>query len=130
MNIKTILLLLTVIVMTSCRQAEKPDSKIIGTWTMEKVYEYDNDVTESHNPKHERWIAFKPDGSFVSGGEPFGQNAGRWTIDNDKSVLYIDSDVDDDDSEWNVTFANDRMTWTGTGHPRKENTRLIHKRKK
>jgi hypothetical protein len=96
---------------------------------MDKVYEYGNEVTEKHNPKNDRWIEFKADGSFISDGEPFGRNSGRWTTDNDKSILYIDSDVDDDDSEWKVTFDKDQITWTGIGHPRKENTKLIHKRK-
>ena len=96
---------------------------------MDKVYEYGNDVTEKNNPKSDRWIEFKADGSFISDGEPFGRNTGRWRTDNEDSILFIDSDVDDDDSEWKVTFDNDQVIWTGIGHPRKENTKLIHKRK-
>lgn len=117
------------IILSSCIQSNRLDKNIIGTWTMDKVYEYGNEVTEKHNPKNDRWIEFKADGSFISDGEPFGRNSGRWTTDNDKSILYIDSDVDDDDSEWKVTFNKDQITWTGIGHPRKENTKLIHKRK-
>jgi hypothetical protein len=130
MNNKLTILLLTTILTTSCKQPENLDNQIIGTWSLEKVYEYGNDVTEKHNPKDERWIEFKSNGSFVSDGEPFGRNTGRWTADNDNLILNIDSDVDDDDSEWKVTFDNDQSTWTGIGHPRKENTKLIHKRKK
>ena len=96
---------------------------------MEKVYEYGKDVTESHNPQHDRWIEFKDDGTFVSDGTPFGRNTGRWKVDNETSILYIDSDVDDDDSEWHITFDKDLCTWTGIGHPRKENTKLVHRRK-
>ena len=129
MNNNLAILLLTTFLATSCNHSENLDNKIIGTWTMEKVYEYDKDVTEKHNSKRNRWIEFKSDGSFVSGGEPFGKNTGRWTTDNEKSILYIDSDVDDDDSEWKVTFDKDQIIWTGIGHPRKENTKLIHRRK-
>lgn len=124
-----IIILLAVLASASCSQSEKLDSKIIGIWTMEKVYEYDADVTEKHDPKDQRWIEFKADGSFVSDGEPFGRNTGRWSADNEKSILYIDSDVDDDDSEWKVSFDADLTIWTGIGHPRKENTKLVHKRK-
>ncbi|MBN7812414.1 hypothetical protein J0A68_15785 [Algoriphagus sp. H41] len=124
-HLKIILLLF----LLSCGQSDQLDQKIIGTWTMEKVYEYENDVTEKHNPAQDRWIEFKSDGTFVSDGQPFGRNTGRWTADNEASILYIDSDVDDDDSEWSVTFDKDLSTWTGIGHPRKENTKLIHKRK-
>lgn len=112
----------------SCNHSANLDQQIIGIWTLDKVYEYDNDVSEKHNPKNNRWIEFKADGSFVSDGDPFGPNAGRWTTDNESSVLYIDSDVDDDDSEWKVTFAGNQVFWTGIGHPRKENTRLVHTR--
>ncbi|MBX2963077.1 MAG: hypothetical protein KF687_11240 [Cyclobacteriaceae bacterium] len=116
--------------MTSCWHTERLNSRVIGVWTMEKVYEYGNDETEKHNPNKDRWIEFRSDGSFVSDGEPFGRNTGHWTTDNNKSTLIIDSDIDDDDSEWKVTFEMDQMTWAGIGHPRKENTRVIHKRKK
>lgn len=126
-NILLIILITTLIV--SCGQSDHLDQRIIGTWTLDKVYEYTNDVTEKHNPKNDRWIEFKEDGSFVSDGEPFGRNTGRWKVDNEKAILYIDSDVDDDDSEWKVTFVQDKTIWTGIGHPRKESTKLVHKRK-
>lgn len=128
MKIK-IKLSLLIFLSLSCNPIEKLEDKIIGTWNMVKVYEYDEDVTEKHNPMNDRWIEFKEDGSFESGGEPFGKNTGRWTVDNENSILYIDSDVDDDDSEWKVSFEGEETIWTGIGHPRKENTRLVHKRK-
>ena len=78
--------------------------------------------------QNNRWIIFNDDGTFISGGDPFGKNTGKWKIDDNKSVLFIDSNIDDDDSEWNVKFNGDEMTWTGIGHPRKENTKLIHTR--
>lgn len=119
-----------VVILVSCtRTVVVLDERIMGTWVMDKVYEYNNDVTSEHNPNNDRWIEFKADGTFVSDGTPFGRNTGRWTADNEKSILYIDSDVDDDDSEWYVTFTDDETTWKGIGHPRKENTRLVHKRK-
>ncbi len=123
------LILLLLIFLSSCGQLDHLDQEIVGTWTMEKVYEYEKDVTEKHNPSDDRWIEFKSDGTFESGGQPFGRNTCRWTADNERSILYIDSDVDDDDSEWHVTFDKDQSIWTGIGHPRKENTKLIHRRK-
>ncbi len=124
------LLLLFISLLTlSCTHPDQLDQQIIGTWAMDKVYEYDIEVTEKHNPKKDRWIEFKTDGSFVSDGEPFGRNTGKWTADNQQTVLFLDSAVDDDDSEWKVSFTADLMLWTGIGHPRKEETKLVHKRK-
>jgi len=124
-----LLLLFISLLTVSCTQPDQLDQQIIGTWAMDKVYEYDVEVTEKHNPKKDRWIEFKTDGSFISDGEPFGRNSGKWTADNEQAVLFLDSVVDDDDSEWKVTFTANQMLWTGIGHPRKEQTKLVHRRK-
>lgn len=96
---------------------------------MDKVYEYEQDVTEKHNPKENRWIEFKEDGTFVSDGDPTGRNTGKWRLDMENSILYIDSRVEGDDSEWNIIFDGKKTIWTGIGHQRKENTKLVHRRK-
>ena len=123
-----------VLMIVSCKQKASNNivtqDSLIGTWDMERVMEYGEDETEKHNPAHDRWVEFKADGTFVSDGTPFGRNQGRWKLDQGRSILIIDSDVDDDDSEWNVSLLDDVMTWTGIGHPRKENTTLIHRRGK
>jgi hypothetical protein len=127
---KTTILFFLLFLVLSCSTSETMDKKLIGKWTMEKVYEYDQDVTAKHNPNKNRYLVFNADGSFISDGDPFGRNTGRWSVDMEKSVLHIDSDVEDDDSEWNVSFNGDETTWTGIGHLRKENTRLVHKKSK
>lgn len=127
---KLIILLLTTLLIASCGQSEKLGKKIIGTWTIEKIYKNGKDVTNKRNPGNERWIEFKPNGAFESDGEPFGPNKGRWTTNDDKSILYLGSEEGDDKTKWKITFDHDSTTtWTGVGHPKKENTKLIHKRK-
>jgi hypothetical protein len=126
---KVILSVMISLALVACQSASTLEERLTGAWTMHQVYEYDADVTEKHNPSGNRWVEFNSDGTFVSDGDPFGQNTGRWKADNETTVLIIDSDVDDDDSEWNVSFEGNLMIWTGIGHPRKENTRLVHQRK-
>ena len=128
MGNKYILFLFVLIFLFGCGSSADLEKQITGSWKMEKVYEFGKDVSQKHNPDNNRWIEFEEDGTFVSDGDPFGKNTGRWKIDNSKSVLFIDSDVDDDDSQWNLTFDGDKMIWTGIGQSRKENTKLIHKR--
>lgn len=102
--------------------------QIVGNWKMVGVLEYGKNTTSTHNPKDNRFIIINNDGTFLSGGDPFGENNGTWSLS--ENVISIDSEVDDDDSDWNVTFCNDTMVWTGIGHPRKENTSLLHIRVK
>ncbi len=95
---------------------------------MDKIYEGERDVTIAHNPENNRWIKFNRNGSFESGGDPYGYNDGNWSIDDEKSTLFLNSSVENDDSEWKVIFQNGKMIWTGIGTPRQESFRLTYSR--
>ncbi|MEP7266345.1 MAG: glycoside hydrolase family 43 C-terminal domain-containing protein [Saprospiraceae bacterium] len=121
--------ILFVISCSNCKSKDTLNTQlIIGKWAMLKVYEYETDQSLKHNPNQNRWIQFNKDGTFLSDGDPFGKNTGRWKLDNKDSQLLIDSEVDDDDSEWKINFKKDTLIWTGIGHPRKENTRIEYLR--
>ena len=84
---------------------------------MHKVLDGVIDVTSepAFNPENNRWIAFYDDSTFVSDGDPYGRNTGKWIISDSTSVLFLDSDTDvGDDSYWIVSFRGDTMIWKGT----------------
>lgn len=54
-----------------------PISKFYGQWEMVQVLQSDSDVTSFHNPNSDRWIEFKKDFSFESGGGEYGKNTGN-----------------------------------------------------
>ncbi|MEP7269565.1 MAG: hypothetical protein ABI844_18255 [Saprospiraceae bacterium] len=117
--------ILFVISCSNCKSKDTLYSQLIlGKWPISKVYEYETDQSLKQNPNHNRWIQFNTDGTFLSDGDPFGKNTGRWKLHNKDSQLLIDSDVDNDDSEWKINFKKDTLIWIGLGHPRKENTRI------
>jgi hypothetical protein len=124
----TSFLFLVLSILISCGSQDQLEKRLLGKWRMEKVYEYGQDVTAKHNPVGNRYFQFNPNGTFMSEGDPFGKNTGKWKVDNEKSILFIDSDIENDDSEWNVSFKDDETIWTGIGHPRKENTKLVHRK--
>ena len=112
----------------SCSTNQSPKKQLLGKWTMVKVYDRENDVTNKHNPKNNRWIKFNRNGSFESGGDPHGYNDGNWELDSEKLILFLDSKIEDDDSEWKISFEDNKTIWTGIGTPRQEGFKLIHKR--
>jgi len=111
-----------------CSGNKDPRKQLVGKWTMVKVYDGENDVTEKHNPKSNRWIKFNRNGSFESGGDPHGYNDGEWELDLEKMVLFLDSKLEGDDSEWKITFEGNQTVWTGIGTPRQERFKLVHKK--
>ncbi len=107
------------------------DTPLIGRWEMEQVIQDGNDVSAEHNPKSNRFIIFKDDGSFESGGDPYGKNTGKFFYDLSQSRLMLDSDSGaGDDSMWIVEFEKNKLIWRGIGSEWAEQFRLIHKKVK
>jgi hypothetical protein len=106
-----------------------PSSWIIGKWKMVTVLEGNQDISPVLNPDNDRWIEFKPDGSFASGGGPHGSNAGSYQIDDQENTLHLDSDAgEDDDSNWRLQFREDLLYMRGIGSNRQEMTTVISQR--
>lgn len=114
MKVKNFIPMLALLFFGACNTSNKPENELTGVWAMHKVYEFGKDETEKHNPKNNRWIEFRQDGTFVSDGDPGGRNTGRWRMDEEKAILYLDSDMEGDDSEWKVSFDGNKTTLTGT----------------
>jgi Lipocalin-like domain len=121
-------LMVLLLVVISCDSSDNLEEQLIGKWMMEKIIEAGIDVTAEHNPEGNRWIRFNEDGSFESGGDPYGDNSGRWEIDPAKSVLNIFSSEENDNSEWGFSIIDNEMTWTGIGLPRKESFELAYRK--
>ena len=116
---KYILILMLIVPFASCKNIERQGAPLredlYGRWYIESVFQDGNDVTDQHNPSDNRWIEFEDDGGFVSDGDPYGRNTGRWMMDLENKELYLDSDAGEgDDSYWIVGFEEGKMQWRGT----------------
>ncbi len=127
-QLKILFLSILIAVSFSCSNKQEPKQQLIGKWVMVMVYDGENDVTNEHNPKKNRWIKFNRNGSFESGGDPHGYNDGNWELDSEKLILFLDSNVEDDDSEWKISFEDNKTIWKGIGTPRQEGFKLIHEK--
>ena len=86
-------------------------------------------MSHIHNPQDNRWIEFYENGSFESGGTPYGKNTGKYILNEDKQTLFLDSDAgEEDDSNWRVAFEHGAMIWVGVGSARQRTTRILFER--
>lgn len=120
----TLLLLCLLILAFWSGQTEK---QLLGNWKMVRILEGTEDLSARLNPKNDRWIRFREDLRFESGGSPYGRNGGTYTFAPDQMVLSLDSDAGEgDDSQWRVRFRQDSMVWQGIGSERQEKTQVLH----
>lgn len=120
--------LLFSMLLASCSSTKK---KLLGKWQMQKVYEQETDMSHIHNPKDDRWIEFYADGSFESGGTPYGKNTGKYILGKNKQTLSLDSDAgEEDDSKWTVSVEKGKMIWIGVGSARQRTTRVLYEKVK
>lgn len=100
--------------MSACQNQELQSDQLINKWEMGAILQNGQDVSEQHNPENNRWIELKADGTFVSDGDPYGQNTGKWTFDTHTQELYLDSDAGEgDDSYWIIKQTGDDLVLTG-----------------
>jgi len=125
------LLLLSACTMLACSQSTSSSTAIGGKWWMGQLFDGTIDVTSQHNPALNRWIDFRPDGTYVSGGEPYGDNSGKWSFiqQNEQKVLFFDSDAGEgDDSYWLISIDGESMRWKGTNSDFTERFTVYHQR--
>lgn len=130
MKITNYTLIILSFLLVSCSSKKNMEKQLLGKWMMNAVYENDQNVTSKHNPENNRWIKFNRNGSYESGGDPHGYNDGEWELDVEKAILFLDSNMEDDDSEWKISFKDDKTIWTGIGTPRQEGVKLVLKKEK
>lgn len=124
---KNIIFLL--ILITSCTQTI--ENKFLDKWDIISVEQNGQDVSDEHNPKSNRYITFSNDGTFESGGEPYGRNTGKFYVNNLSYTLFLDSDAGpNDDSNWIVSFNGNNMSWKGFGSEFADGFLIEYKRSK
>ncbi|MFA0962108.1 lipocalin family protein [Roseivirga sp. BDSF3-8] len=116
-SVNLIIATLTIICfMSGFQDPPQPARELVGRWNMRELYENGNDVTNEHNPAGNRYAVFNEDGTFESGGDPYGKNSGKWLLEETPEglLLYLDSDAGSgDDSYWLITLEGKNMQWRG-----------------
>ena len=96
---------------------------------MERVLDDGVDVSAEANPARDRYLVLHADGTFESGGQPYGRNDGLWVYRDGTRRLGLDSDLGpDNDSVWEVTLRGDVMEWRGVGSDYARRFRITSRR--
>ena len=115
MYLRAFLITLISLSTISCSTGKLSVSSLATTWELGNVYENQVNVTNRENPNRDRFITFNSDGTFISGGVPYGELSGTWIITEEKTLRIIpDMEGEVGSSEWKVSFEKDIMSWTGT----------------
>jgi hypothetical protein len=126
---KIISILLFTALLAGCNSGT--ENEILGTWLMQEVIQDGEDVTSEHDPYDERFMIFREDSTFESGGRPYGSNTGRYVYNSADNTLFLDSDAGpEDDSQWKVSIQADTMHWQGYGSEWAEAFELIQVRER
>ena len=141
MDPRPLALLLLAVGLAACRSSAPPapaaptpalgpvERQIVGRWEMDRVLDRGDDVTGVHNPAGDRYVVLSADGTFESGGEPYGINTGHWYFDPGYNELTLDSDLGPaDDSYWIVTVEGDEMEWAGVRSATARRFRILARR--
>ena len=117
---------LPLLLLMFCSQKAELDKDILGKWEMKDLMILGADRTKDLNPNMDRWIEFKEDFTFESGGS-LGANTGSYQLAGNN--LLLDSDAGEgDDSEWRITFRNDSLIMAGIGTERQESSIIYNTR--
>ena len=132
---------LVLLLLAACGTASPPDraaavvtaptmaERVVGRWEMNRVLDRGADATAVHNPAGDRYVELRADGTFESGGRPYGRHTGRWTLDPAYNELILESDLGDaDDSYWIVTLDGDEMEWAGVRSETARRFRILSRR--
>lgn len=123
---KTLMIAFLIFYGNSINSNSNLKNDLTSKWMMHQVWEGEQNVTEQHNPNHDRYIWFRTDGTFESGGTPYGTNTGKYNLDAEAGTIFLDSDAGEgDDSEWRLSIKGEKLTMRGIGTPRQESFQLV-----
>jgi hypothetical protein len=87
---------------------QKTPVKIIqyipGTWEVEQVLRGQKDVSETDTLAKNQRLEFNREGRYMSYSGTEMIDSGAYRLNEDHAILYLQSDVEEKTSEWNVWF--------------------------
>jgi hypothetical protein len=115
---------------TRKKTPEKIIEHIVGTWEVEGIYKGNKDISNTDTVGVNSTIIFDREAKYISysGNEQI--DSGRYRLNENHSILYLESAAGQEPSEWKVSFNNNGMTLQPKEtYPHAESFRYLYTRK-
>lgn len=99
----------SVVIFSRCNTAvERREDSLINKWRMTKFLQQGHEVSKRFNPKGDRWIQFKDEGTYVAEGGPFPPTSGTFNL-NDNLLHLKSNEGPSEDVNWLIEIKKDKM---------------------
>src|SRR5688572_30231775 len=89
---------------------------IVGTWEVEGIYKDKKDISNTDTVGSNQIIEFDREGRYVSRSGNEKLDSGIYRLNENHSILYLESQTGEEPVEWKVSFSQDGdMTLQPTG---------------
>ncbi|MFK8060629.1 MAG: hypothetical protein AB8B78_11120 [Polaribacter sp.] len=104
---RKLILLILVLIVTSCSNKKSLKTKIDGLWLVKKVKVGQEEMTPVA-----RWMQFNKDSSQTSGNGWLQHSFGTWSFNNKELIVKNTNGVEDNLNPFVVNLENSKMTWS------------------
>lgn len=115
---------------TRKKTPEKIIEHIVGTWEVEGIYKGKKDISNTDTVGANQTITFDREAKYVSYSANERIDSGTYRLNENHSLLYLESSTGQEPSEWKVSFTNNGMTLQPREtYPHAESFRYVYTRK-
>jgi hypothetical protein len=82
---------------------------IVGTWQVDEIFKGKKDISNTDTLGYNETIIFDREGSYISHSGAEKIDSGLYRLNENHSILYLESETGDNTTEWNITFSKRGM---------------------
>jgi hypothetical protein len=96
---------------SNSKRAIKADltETIVGTWQVDEIFKGKKDISNTDTLGYNETIIFDTEGSYVSHSRSEQIDSGLYRLNENHSILYLESETGTNTTEWNITFSKGGM---------------------
>lgn len=89
---------------------ENLTEKIVGTWQVSEIFKGKKNISNTDTLGYNETIIFDHEGNYVSHSGAEKIDSGLYRLNENHSILYLESETGAQTTEWNITFSKGEMT--------------------